>query len=408
MLPAALDFLLGMTPEREDAGMAFTVMAPRRIVFGGGVLDQIREVLSDLGVSRPLIVSDPFLCKSPLFDLLAGPLRQAKVRYSVFQCPTGEPTTLAVDAGLQLLEAADVDCLIAFGGGSPMDTAKAMALLYAGGGGLRDWKVPKTADMVTIPLICIPTTAGTGSEVTPFTVITDCEVEPEEKMLIKGAACVPAVALIDWHLTRDLPPRQTADTGLDALTHALEAYVSQRNNPHSDALALSALGLIAPNLRRAYTDPHHGPAREAMMFGASQAGMAFAASSVGLVHGMSRPIGAFFHVPHGLSNAMLLPVVTAFSLSGAPDRYATAARAMGWALPGDDTATANAKLISGLEALNRDLSVPGPSGCQIAKGQWDTLLPTMAAQALASGSPANNPRVPNAEEIVAVYRQAWS
>lgn len=388
--------------------MTFTLMAPRRIVFGGGVIEQLPALLKEMGVSRPLIVSDPFLSKSPLFDLLTAPLRAAGMRFTIFLNPVGEPTTHAVDAGLQLLGASDVDCMVAFGGGSPMDMAKAMGILHAGGGQLRDWKVPNTADMQTMPLVCIPTTAGTGSEVTPFTIITDVDVEPEEKMLIKGTGCVPDIALIDWQLTRDLPPRQTADTGLDALTHALEAYVSRRRNPQSDALALSALSLIAPNLRLAFTDPHNGAAREAMMFGATQAGLAFSASSVGLVHGMSRPIGAFFHVPHGLSNAMLLPAVTTFSLVGAPERYAACARAMGCASYADDTATANAKLIAELEALNRDLSVPGPSGSKIAKAEWDALLPTMADQALASGSPGNNPRVPTAAEIVEVYQQAWS
>ena len=156
-----------------------------------------------------------------------------------------------------------------------------------------------------LPLVAIPTTAGTGSEVTRFTVITD--TESDEKMLIAGLACCPLAAIVDYELTLTMPLRLTADTGLDSLTHAIEAYVSRRASPYTDGLAKNAMGLIARHIRTACAEPGNRAAREAMMLGATTAGMAFSNSSVALVHGMSRPIGAFFHVPHGLSNAMLLP-----------------------------------------------------------------------------------------------------
>jgi alcohol dehydrogenase class IV len=303
------------------------------------------------------------------------------------------------------LNKGDFDCLIGFGGGSPIDTAKAMAILAAGGGKMRDYKAPFPADKGALPVIAIPTTAGTGSECTRFTVIKD--TERDEKMLIAGLGALPLAALVDYELTYSVPPRTTADTGVDSLTHALEAYVSKRANPVSDALALSAMALIGANIRTAYAEPRNAAAREAMMLGATEAGLAFSNSSVALVHGMSRPIGAHFHVPHGLSNAMLLPAITRFSVSGAEGRYAEAARRIGFAEAGDSDGTAAAKLITGLERLNRDLSVPTPAEYGIDEAAWTGKMALMAEQALASGSPGNNPRVPTAAEIVGLYREVW-
>jgi alcohol dehydrogenase class IV len=271
---------------------------------------------------------------------------------------------------------------------------------------MRDFKVPSQANRGALPLICIPTTAGTGSEATRFTVITD--TERDEKMLIAGLGALPLAAVVDYELTFSLPARITADTGIDSLTHALEAFVSKRANDEADEYALRAMRLIAPNLRTVYGEPSNAIARAAMMKGATLAGIAFSNSSVALVHGMSRPIGAHFHVPHGLSNAMLLPAVTEYSLNAALPRYAEAARAMGVATSAEGDQSAAAKLLQELRDLNRDLAVPTPAAYGIDPATWDRLLPTMAAQALASGSPANNPAVPTAEEITALYRRAWA
>ena len=229
-----------------------------------------------------------------------------------------------------------------------------------------------------------------------------------EKMLIAGMGALPLAAVVDYTLTFSVPPRTTADTGVDSLTHALEAYVSRRANAVSDVWALSAMSRIGANLIRAYRDGTDAGAREAMMLGATEAGMAFSNSSVALVHGMSRPIGAGFHVPHGLSNAMLLPALTRWSIPAAPARYAEASRRIGFADPGDGEAAACAKLADGLVQLNRDLQVPTPRGFGIARADWEARLSLMADQALASGSPANNPRVPATDEIVGLYEEIWS
>ncbi|MBX6742387.1 MAG: iron-containing alcohol dehydrogenase [Acetobacteraceae bacterium] len=384
-----------------------TIVSPRLMRIGGGSVNQVAEVLAQFGLFRPLVVTDPWMVSSGTVERCLEPLRKAGIAAQVFSDTVPDPTDTVVEAGVAILKAGDFDCLIGFGGGSPMDTAKAMAILAAAPPGtkMREFKVPAQADKALVPVICIPTTAGTGSEATRFTVITDTETD--EKMLIAGLGALPLAAIVDYTLTFSVPPRTTADTGIDSLTHALEAYVSKRANPHADSLALSAMRLIGANLRTVWKEPRNSAAREAMMLGAMQAGLAFSNSSVALVHGMSRPIGAHFHVPHGLSNAMLLPAVTEFGLNDALPRYAEAARAIGVASRDDADQVAGARLLEELRALNQELQVPTPKAYGIAADAWEGLLPTMAKQALASGSPANNPRVPTEEQIIALYRKVY-
>ena len=382
------------------------IASPRMLLVAGGAVKQIVEVLAKFGLSRPLVVTDPFMVKSGMIRHCLDPLEAAGIVFGVFSDTIPEPTDTVVEAGVRVLQQADYDCMIGFGGGSPIDTAKAMAILASGGGKMRDYKVPVAADKGAVPVIAIPTTAGTGSECTRFTVITDAE--RDEKMLINGLGALPLAAIVDYELTYSVPPRTTADTGVDSLTHALEAYVSKRANPFSDALAMAAMGLIGKNIRTAYAEPRNAAAREAMMIGATQAGLAFSNSSVALVHGMSRPIGAHFHVPHGLSNAMLLPAITRYSVSGAEARYGAASRQIGFAAPTDTDAVAAAKLVTGLETLNKELSVPTPAEFGIIEADWNGKMALMAEQALASGSPNNNPRVPNVEEMMTLYREVWT
>ncbi|HME21694.1 MAG TPA: iron-containing alcohol dehydrogenase [Acetobacteraceae bacterium] len=382
------------------------IAAPRMLQVGGGAVRQIAEVLGKFGYSRPLVVTDPFMVASGHVQRCLEPLAAAGIAATVFSDTVPDPTDTVIEAGVAELKRGDFDCLIGFGGGSPIDTAKAMAILAAGGGKMRDYKVPVAADKGALPVIAIPTTAGTGSECTRFTVITD--TERDEKMLIAGLGALPLAAIVDYELTYSVPPRTTADTGVDSLTHALEAFVSKRANPFSDALAVSAMALIGRHIRTAYAEPRNAVAREGMMLGATQAGLAFSNASVALVHGMSRPIGAHFHVPHGLSNAMLLPAITRFSVSGAEARYAEAARRIGFADERDSDAAAGAKLVAGLEVLNQELAVPSPAEYGIDEAIWSGKMDLMAEQALASGSPGNNPRVPDKAEIVALYREVWT
>src|SRR6266700_5077216 len=385
--------------------MAALITAPRLMAIGGGALAELPDLLGRLGLARPLVVSDPYIAGSGILDRATALLDGAGIAWSVFSDTVPDPTTAVIEIGAARLADGDFDSLVAIGGGSSIDTAKGMSVLAANGGLMRDYKVPAEIPKAGPPIVAIPTTAGTGSEVTRFTVITDTETD--EKMLIAGLACCPLAAIVDYQLTLTMPLRLTADTGLDSLTHAIEAYVSRRANPFTDGLAKSAMGLIARHIRAACAEPDNRAAREAMMLGATTAGMAFSNASVCLVHGMSRPIGAFFHVPHGLSNAMLLPEITAFSAPAALARYGDCARAMGVADEAEGSQAAVARLLDELRRLNEDLKVPSPRAYGIERARYDELLPVMASQALASGSPANNPRVPTSDEIVELYRRVY-
>jgi alcohol dehydrogenase class IV len=385
--------------------MPALITTPRLLSIGGGALGELPALMMRLGVRHPLIVTDPFIAGCGVLDQATSLLAGAGMAWGVFQDTVSDPTTEVIGIGVARLAEAPYDSLVAIGGGSPIDTAKGMSVLHANGGQMRDYKVPNDIPKIGLPIIAIPTTAGTGSEVTRFTVITDTETD--EKRLIAGLACCPTAAIVDFELTLTMPLRLTADTGIDSLTHAIEAYVSKRASPYTDGMAKNAMGLIAKHIRTACAEPQNRAAREAMMLGATTAGMAFSNASVALVHGMSRPIGAFFHVPHGLSNAMLLPEITAFSAPAALDRYADCARAMGVAEEGEGSQAAVARLLDALRALNDDLKVPSPRDYGIAKARYDELMPTMASQAIASGSPANNPRVPSEDEIIDLYRRVY-
>ena len=385
--------------------MSSQIILPRILQVGGNASDDIAGVLKAIACHRPIIITDRMMVQLGYAQRICETLRAHNMDTEVFDDTVPEPTVASIQAGVDRVRDGDFDCIIALGGGSPIDSAKAIAILARHGGVMRDYKFPRIVNEAGLPIIAIPTTAGTGSEVTRFTIITD--EKTDEKMLCVGIGFMPVAALVDYTLTISLPSRITADTGIDALTHAIEAYVSRKANVYSDGQALLAMRLIGPNLRKAYNDGSNAQAREAMMLGSTLAGVAFSAASVALVHGMSRPIGALFHVPHGLSNAMLLPSVTAWSIPAATSRYADCARAMGVAGESDSDATANTKLLTELRALNRELKVPTLEEFGVERDVYLDRLETMAKQALASGSPNNNPRIPEAAEVVELYKSLW-
>lgn len=383
-----------------------TILLPKEIHVGGGTLGNLPTILKSHDFEAPILIADPFILSTELGDRVISSLRSENLRLRVFSGVVPDPTTSSVEAAVQFINQDIHDCVLALGGGSAIDTAKAAAVLAKRGGMMRELKTPRVEDVKGLPIVAIPTTAGTGSEATRFTIVTDDETG--EKMLCPGAAYLPDIAVVDYELTITKPRRLTADTGIDALTHAIEAYVSKQASPFTDVLALAAMRSISANIRRAFHRPSDCEAREAMMLASLNAGIAFSNSSVALVHGMSRPIGAHFHVAHGLSNAMLLPAVTAWSSEMATDRYKDCAVAMGLADPSAHPIDAVSALLAELKDLNAEFEVPTPKAFGIEFEKWEGLLPLMAEQALASGSPGNNPRVPAAAEIVELYRKVWS
>lgn len=380
---------------------------PRLMHIGGGARRQLAPVLRTLGLSRPLVITDRTMVQLGYVEGLLRDLRGEGIEADAFSDTVPEPTEASIEAGVAMARRGAYDVLVALGGGSAIDSAKAIAVLATHGGTIADLRFPRRVDAPGLPVVAIPTTAGTGSEATRVTVITrqGADGEPDEKVMCAGVAFLPYAALVDYELTLSLPPRVTADSGVDALSHAIEAYVSRKANPFSDAQAIAAMRAIGPNLRGACADGADRHRREAMMVGATLAGIAFSNASVALVHGMSRPIGAAFHVPHGMSNAMLLPAVTEFGLPAATARYADCARAMGVADDRTHDAAAAQALVAELRAINADLGMPSPVAHGIDPTAFRAAMPSMARQALASGSPLNNPRVPSEEEIVAIYER---
>jgi alcohol dehydrogenase len=386
--------------------MASSFNIPSSVIIGGGASAELLPQLRRLGAKHVLVVTDAFMVKSGVVARLLAPLQESGIGIAVFDGVQPDPTVQNVRDGLALYRSSGAEAVVAIGGGSPLDAGKAISILTTNPEPLADYmgyhKIPKAG----APLLAIPTTAGTGSEVTKVAVITD--TERDVKMMILDQHLLPVVALVDYELTLSMPAPLTAHVGVDTLTHGIEAYVSRKASEMTDPIALSCIRLAATHLVKAWEEPGNLAAREGMMLSATQGGMAFANSSVCLVHGMSRPLGLLFHIPHGLSNAMLLPAVTRFSLAGAEARYATVARTMGLCAANASNASAAASLVEGLEKLNARLEVPRIRDFKGATLEvFEAALEKMASDALASGSPANNPVVPTASEIVQLYREAW-
>lgn len=378
---------------------------PSQIVIAGGAAGRADDVATALGIGRALLITDPYLAEHGPVGRIVEQLESAGVRTATYSGVQADPTNDNVTAGLAALREHDADGVVALGGGSSLDTGKAVAVLATNAGTIRDYEGYHRIPGPGLPLIGIPTTAGTGSEVTRVCVITD--TERQVKMMLLDDHLLCAAALVDYELTLTCPAPLTAHVGVDSLTHAIESYVSSRANPVTDMWALEAARMIAANLRRAYTEPNDREARQALAYGATLAGMAFSNASVALVHGMSRPIGAHFHIAHGLSNALLLPEVTRYSVEGSPARYARVARAIGAADGAVRDEDAAAALVEALVALNDDLAVPSLRDLGVERDHFESVKPAMAEAALASGSPGFNPRVPDAGEIVALYDRVY-
>lgn len=383
------------------------VCAPRYMQIGRGSLSQISEILDAIGNTKsPLIVTDKMMVELGHVAKLQAHLSDHRITSGVFDTVIPDPTDEVVLAALDMLEAGKHDSVIGIGGGSPIDTAKAVSVMSRHGKDILEYRPPNEFNVPGLPMIAIPTTAGTGSEVTHHTVLVHSATR--EKISCRGEAFVPLAAIIDYDLTVSKPKRLTADNALDTLTHGIEAYVSEKRTMYSDRMALDCMRLVGKFLGRAYEDGNDSEAREGLMFAATMGGLAFSNASICLVHAMSRPLGALFHVPHGLSNAMLLPMVTQFSLEAAVSRYADCGRAIGVSAVDVDDRKAAQQLVQGLFAFNQALDVPSISAFGIDRDEFENALDQMADDALRSGAPNLNPKIPTKDQIVDLYQQAWN
>jgi alcohol dehydrogenase class IV len=382
-----------------------TFSIPPVLITGSGSAEKVGEECKKIGVSKGLIVTDAVLSKLGALEGVKKSLTQQGIPFVVYDKITSEPTDIYVKEGVSLCRDNGCDFLLAVGGGSAIDTAKAISVMMTNTGGIEVYMGMNKFTQKGLPLVTIPTTAGTGSEVTTSTIITD--TAKNVKMLIISPYLMSRVAIVDPLMTLSCPRGLTAAVGIDALTHAIEAYVSLKAQPMSDVFALSAVGLLSGNLRQVFANGNNVEAREKVMLGALQAGIAFSNSSVALVHGMSRPIGANFHVPHGASNAALLGVVTEFSLIGNPQRYAKIAQAMGEDITGLTDLDAAELAAEAIKRLIEDVKIPPLPALGVDKKKLEQLAPEMAEAAIASGSPGNNPRLATKDEIIELYHSAY-
>ncbi len=392
------------TGEPMTISQPFTITQPTQIHFGAGSINSLPEIITRAGGTKPLLVLDPGLIKAGLDSKIRTPLDNASIAYTLYDRVDPEPGLRLADAGTELARANNCDCVIGVGGGSAMDVAKAISILLTNGGRALDYLGLGKISKPGVPKIMVPTSAGTGAEVT-FTAVFINE-ETGSKGGMNGDPLYPDAALLDPELTLSLPPRVTATTGIDALTHALEAFTSVQAHPISEMYSIRAMELIADNIRSAYADGRNIEARGNMLLAALLGGKALAIAGVGLVHAMAYPLGGMFGIAHGLANAVLLPYVTEYNLIGNLHKHALLAEILGQDVSGLSLRDAAEVTVEELHLLNQDLGIP--RSLRELKIPEDK-LPEMAEIALTVARPVeNNPRQPSKEDVIAIYQEAMA
>ncbi|OGQ96359.1 MAG: alcohol dehydrogenase [Deltaproteobacteria bacterium RIFOXYD12_FULL_57_12] len=382
---------------------SFTITQPTRIRFGVNAIADLGDLVKQAGGSRVFLVVDPGLKQAGITEKIIAPLKAAAIPFDIYDRIDPEPGLKLADAGAKLAKKAGADCVVGAGGGSALDVAKAISILLTNGGKAEDYLGLGKIKKLGVPKIMIPTTAGTGAEVT-FTAVFINE-KTKSKGGMNGDPLYPDVALLDPALTVSLPPAVTAATGIDAFTHALEAYTSTQAHRISDMYALEAIDLISQNLGPAYANGNNLEARSAMLMGSLLGGKALATAGVGLVHAMAYPMGGMFNIPHGLANAVLLPYVVDYNLMACPEKFATVAEVMGYDTDGLNAREAAELLVEAIVQLNTDVGIPATlAELDIPREK----IPEMARIALTVTRPVeNNPRRPTLEEVIAVYERAF-
>ncbi len=383
--------------------MANLFFVPQYIISGENALKMSAEYFKAFG-RKALIVTDDVMVKLGNVNKLTDILDEIQVSYVIYSGINSEPTHTMIDEGVEIYKKEGCDFLIGIGGGSPIDSMKAIGAVAANGGSITEYMGKKIENELP-PTCAIPTTAGTGSEATKVSIITNTNTGV--KMLLSDPKLMARIAIVDPVFTLTVPPEVTAATGVDALTHAIEAYTSAKAFSMSDTYALSAVKRIFENIYEVYTNGSNVKARTEMAIAALEAGIAFSNSSVTIVHGMSRPIGALFHVPHGLSNAMLLDVCLDYLKPGAIPRLFRLAKAIGVYRPGMTPEEGAHAFVTATKALLRTLDIKTPEEFGINRKEFFRQIPKMAEDALISGSPRNTRRTPNKDDLVELYKKLW-
>ena len=382
--------------------VAYQFQTPTKIISGIGSTAEIIKELNDLHAKKVLLITDPGLVQAGVAQQVVEMLKQAAVEVEIFDAVEPDPSIQVATKAAEMAKNVKANVLIALGGGSAIDTAKSAALLVTNGGYLKDYAGVNKVVKPILPLIAVPTTAGTGSEVTIFAVMSD--PEKQEKFTISGALIAPAVAVLDPLLTLKLPPSVTAFTGMDALTHAIEAFTSSIAQPPTDALALSAIKLVLKHLPVAVGRGDNIKARDGMLQASLLAGIAFNNAFLGLAHAIASPLGGHFHVPHGLANAVMLPYVMEYNLPTAVRRYAEIGCALGLQAVGDTPRAVAEKTVAAITQLARDINIPEKLSNIGAK---EELLPLVARDALKSIQLKFNVRNASEKEILALLQKAY-
>jgi len=387
-----------------DAGKFFEFNSPTRIWCGLNAVERLGEAVKSFNTEDVFLVTDKGLTESGLLDEVLGVLKQSKITCEVFDDVEPNPDLQTVNRGAELFAKRIDRLIIAFGGGSPIDAAKAIGVKATHDGDIHDYTRhgDRKVQGITPPIIAVPTTAGTGSEVTWVSVLVDGK--SKRKIVVPSPFIAPKLAIIDPLMTKSLPPSITATTGMDALTHAVEAYVSLKSGPLADAFALRAIETISKSLREAVGNGGNMEARSDMLMASTMAGVAFINGGLGLVHSVAHALGGRHNIAHGLANAIMLPLVMKFNLSAAPSRYRDIAVAMGETVSDLGLMEAAQKSVTAVEDMSKDIGIPTGLG---ALGIKDLNIDQLAEDALDDkGTFPFNPRPPTKTDVVEIFKEA--
>ncbi|RNB90253.1 iron-containing alcohol dehydrogenase [Brevibacillus fluminis] len=371
------------------------------IIFGEQSISQVGESMSRLGASRVFLVSDPGVVGYGWVERVIAHLRESGLAYQLWTNVTPNPKDFEVHEGVALYRESECDAIVGIGGGSAIDAAKAIALLGSNGGSILDYEGVDRITRPLPPMVMVPTTAGSGSEVSQFSIIVD--TARKVKMAIISKSLIPDIAIIDPQTLMTKDSRLTANTGVDALTHAIESYISLAANPLTEIYSLQAMRLIAANLRPSVASRYNPEAKKAMAMASLQAGIAFSNAILGAVHAMSHQLGGLLDTPHGEVNAVLLPYVLDYNYIAAPEKYRQIAEAMGENTAGLSLAESSRLAQRAVTRLLRDLDVPLTLS---ALGSFEEHLDMLSENAVLDVCMATNPRDMTAEDVKMIFQNA--